>query len=132
MSSCDVTASYLSDALRNLVLAAAAVQSGFLRLTFRFDEEPGEYRWVIRSPRPNEIELEILSFHELWGVQPDSEGKCLFKTRCLPETFAKAVAAAAHSVLEEHGEAGYLDRWSEHPFPSVQLSELNRLIKEQE
>ncbi|HRE16396.1 MAG TPA: hypothetical protein PLW86_04905 [Rhodocyclaceae bacterium] len=131
-SSCDLTASYLSDALYNLVLAATAALSGFMRVSFRFDEEPGEYRWVISSPRLNEIELEILSFTELWGDRPDTEGESLFKTRCLPETFAKAVAAAAQSILEEHGEAGYKERWSEHPFPSAQLEELTRLLKEQE
>ena len=41
-SSCNVTASYLSDALRHLVLAATAVLSGFRSVTFGFDEEPGE------------------------------------------------------------------------------------------
>jgi hypothetical protein len=131
-SSCELTASYLSDALRSLVLSATAVLSGFMRVSFRFDEEPGEYRWVISSPRLNEIELEILAFEELWGDRPDSEGKSLFKTRCLPETFAKAVARAAQSILEEHGEAGYLERWSDHPFPIAQFEELNRLLKDQE
>jgi hypothetical protein len=130
--SCRITASYLSDALRDLVLAATAVISGFSRVSFRFDEEPGEYRWVISSPRLNEIELEILGFDELWGDRPDSEGRSLFRVRCLPETFAKAVQAAAAQLFEEYGEAGYLERWAEHPFPSSLLAELTRLIKEQE
>jgi hypothetical protein len=127
---CELTASYLSDALRNLVLAATAVASGFTRVSFGFDEEPGEYRWVISSPRLNEIELEILSFDELWGGKPDPEGKSLFKARCLPEDFAVAVAvqAAAHGVLERYGDAGYMKLWHEHPFPSAQLAELDRLL----
>ena len=125
---CELTGSYLSDALRNLVLAGTAVASGFTRVSFGFDEEPGEYRWVIASPRFNEIELEILSFDELWGGKPDTEGKSLFKARCLPEDFALAVQAAAHSVLERYGEAGYMKLWHEHPFPSAQLAELDRLL----
>jgi hypothetical protein len=47
----------------------------------------------------------------------------------LPEVFAQTVCDAAQQVLEEHGEAGYLQKWSEHPFPSVQLSELTRLVR---
>jgi hypothetical protein len=125
---CELTASYLSDALRNLVLAATTVASGFTRVSFGFDEEPGEYRWVISSPRLNEIELEILYFHELWGGKPDAEGKSLFKTRCLPEDFAAAVQTAARGVLERYGEAGYIELWHEHPFPSAQLAELDRLL----
>ena len=76
---CEFTASYLSDALRNLVLAGTAVASGFTRVSFGFDEEPGEYRWVITSPRLNEIELEILSFDELWGGKPDAEARAFSK-----------------------------------------------------
>jgi hypothetical protein len=125
---CELTASYLSDALRNLVLAGTAVASGFTRVSFGFDEEPGEYRWVITSPRLNEVELEILSFDELWGGKPDAEGKSLFKARCLPEDFAAAVQAAAHGVLERYGEAGYMRLWHEHPFTSAQLAELDRLL----
>ena len=127
---CELTASYLSDALRNLVLGATAVVSGFRRVSFCFDEEPGEYRWVINSPRLNEVELEILDFDQLWGDRPDSEGRSLFKTRCLPDDFAKAVQATAHRILEHHGEAGYLELWHEHPFPTAQLAELDRLLSE--
>jgi hypothetical protein len=125
---CELTASYLSDALHSLVLAATAAGSGFGRVSFRFDEEPGEYRWIINSPRPNELELEVLDFDELWGDRPDAEGRSLFKTRCLPEVFAGAVQAAAHRVLDTHGEEGYLKAWSEHPFPVQQLAELDKVL----
>jgi len=128
-SKCELTASYLSDALRNLVVAATAIASGFNRVSFGFDEEPGEYRWVLTSPRLNEVEVEILAFDELWGGRPDAEGRSLFKSRCLPEEFAKAVQVAAHRVLEQHGEAGYMTLWHEHPFPSAQLAELDRVLK---
>ena len=131
-ASCDITASYLSDSLRCLVLAATAVISGFKRVSFGFDEEPGEYRWNICSPRLNEIELEILTYSELWGGRPDADGRSLFKTRCLPEVFAETVHATAQQLLNEYGEAGYLKQWVEHPFPSAQLAELTRLLKQRQ
>lgn len=127
-STCTVTASYLSDALGNLVLAALALLSRFSRLTFSFDEEPGEYRWVISSPRLNEVEIQILSLNELWGDKPDSEGRLLFRTVCTPETFGNSVHAAAACVLAEYGEAGYQKQWSEHPFPMAQFRELSILL----
>ena len=129
-SSCTITASYLSDALRNLLIAANAVLSGFREVTFRFDEEPGEYRWVIESPRLNEIELRILSFPQLWGDNPDAEGKELFRTRCLPEQFSEAVHEAAAALLAKLGEEQYAAQWCEYPFPKLQFQELEGLIAE--
>ena len=128
-SECTVTASYLSDALRNLVLAATAVVSGFRNVTFSFDEEPGEFRWVISTPRLNEIELQILEFRELWNERPDSAGILRFRTRCLPGIFAEAVHRAAGDVLSAIGERGYAEKWAEHPFPLAQLQELGRLLE---
>jgi hypothetical protein len=127
-SSCTVTASYLSDALRHLLLAATAVISDFSRVTFSFSEEPGEFRWVISRSRINEIELTILKFRELMGERPDSQGAPLFSTKCLPRTFAKAIDGAARELVASVGESGYAEQWSRHPFPSLQLQELGRLL----
>lgn len=128
-SSCTVTASYLSDALRHLLLAATAVISEFDRVTFSFLEEPGEFRWVITSPRVNEVEVAILEFRQLGGGQPDSQGMVRFRTKCLPREFAGAVYAAATELRTNVGEAGYAEQWARHPFPSLQLQELGRLLE---
>ncbi|TFZ07651.1 hypothetical protein [Ramlibacter humi] len=127
--SCVTTASYLSDALGNLVRAAVAVLSGFSALIFSFEEEPGEYRWVIRSARLNEIDVAVLEFPDLYGGRPDHEGKELLRIRCIPEDFAQAVYEAAARVLGEEGETGYAEKWSEHEFPTHQLVELGRLLE---
>ena len=127
-TSCTVSASYLSDALRSLLLAATAVASGFAAVTFRFDEEPGEYRWVLRSPRLNELELTILEFPQLWGDRPDAEGKEVFRTKCLPLTYAEAVHSAAANLRGALGVAGYEEKWHEHPFPEAQFLELERIL----
>jgi hypothetical protein len=123
-----VTASYLSDALRHLVLAATAVLSGFRRVTFTFDEEPGQFRWVISSLRMNEIELNLLEFKNLWSDESDSEGVRIFRTICRPRVFAEAVDAATSKLLCEIGEVGYAERWGQHPWPSLQYQELKRLL----
>ncbi|WP_156226394.1 hypothetical protein [Herbaspirillum chlorophenolicum] len=127
-SSCLISASYLSDALYKLISSAISVCTGVNRISFGFDEEPGEFRWIIKQSRINEIEIEIRSFEELWGGKPDEDGEVLFQTQCRPITFAKLVYATAQLILEDIGESGYLEKWHEHPFPSTEFRELKRLI----
>jgi hypothetical protein len=125
--SCEISASYLTDALGNLLLCAYGSISGFSLVAFGFDEEPGEYRWVVRQVGSNTISVEILSFHQLWGLLPDSEGKSLFSATCEPLEFAKAVLAAAEHVLSRHGVEGYLALWL-NPFPAKQFDLLRETI----
>jgi hypothetical protein len=127
-SSCTVTASYLSDALRHLLLAATAVVSEFRRVTFKFDEEPGEFRWVISSSL-SEIDITILEFRQLSGDSPDTQGAVRFRTVCRPRTFAEAVCNAATGVLSTLGESGYAEKWSAFPFPMLQYQELRRVLE---
>lgn len=127
-SSTTITSSYLSDALGRLVLAAVAASSGFSRLAFSFEEEPGEYRWVINSPRTNEIELKIFQFDYAYSDLPDEKGQLVFCTRCRPVIFAAAVRRAAVELLTTVGEAGYAKQWEQHPFPSRWLEDLNRIL----
>ena len=125
---CEITASYLSDALGNLVLAALASLSGFKAVSFGFDEEPGEYRWVIEAIDLNEIKIELLNFDELWGNKPNADGELIFSTTCRPVVFARTVHGAATLVLKEHGEGGYIEKWGKHQFPSRQLTLLSELL----
>jgi hypothetical protein len=115
--------------LGTLVLAALGLVSGFTAVTFAFDEEPGEYRWVMRSTGRNTIELRLLAFDERRGNQSDTEGRLLLATRCRPVVFARAVRTAAEAVLAKHGEAGYEEKWAQHPFPTRQLYLLGQALE---
>jgi hypothetical protein len=123
------SASYLTDALGNLVRAAVAVLSGFSALSFSFQLEPGEVRWVLASPRLNELDLSIFEFPDIYAALPESNGKEVLRARLVPETFAVAVYEAACRVLSVEGESGYFKKWVEHPFPSHQVEELRGLLK---
>jgi hypothetical protein len=125
----DLTASYLSDALGNLVLAACMAFSGFHSVAFGFDEEPGEFRWVINRASGNELSLHILEFAELWGNKPNSHGKVLLECVLPVEVFAKEVHRAACAVQTRHGVEGYAEEWVEHPFPTHQLAYLGQLLE---
>ena len=124
----ELSASYLSDALGNMLLSATAIASGFRTTEFGFDEEPGEYRWVVETLENNVTTLRILEFQELWGYKPNDAGRQIFEASTTPVQYAKAVHACASRVLEEYGLKGYTERWTEHPFPEKQLALLGEVI----
>ena len=125
---CEISASYLSDALGKLVLAGVAVLAGAQSVSVGFDEEPGEYRWAIVMTDNGTVRLDVLEFGELWGNRPDAEGKSLLTFSCAPLEFGKAVCAMAEEVLKKHGLAGYKERWAEHDFPVAELDLLKSYI----
>lgn len=124
----ELSASYLSDALGNLVLSAVSVASGFRTVEFGFDEEPGEYRWCIDSVDNNTVRLRIFEFEELWGNKPIESGRLMLEVKATPLGYAKTVRACAEAVLQEHGLTGYAERWSEHEFPAQALELLGNVI----
>ncbi len=128
-SECLLTASYLSDALGNLVLAAAGVLGGMPSVAVSFDEEPGENRWVIQIiPSGGGLKLRILQFKGTWQYLPDEQGRQLFAAVVPVREFGIAVRDAALRVLEAHGRDGYRQKWVDAEFPSRQLELLEAAI----
>jgi hypothetical protein len=124
---CKLSASYLSDALGKLVLAAAAVLAGAHSVSVGFDVEPGEYRWSLVRADAGTMQVSILSFQDLWGNLPDAEGTLMLSVSCAPLDFGKAVREAAEAVLKKHGLADYNERWG-HDFPSLELDLLQSYV----
>lgn len=129
---CEIYASYLSDALGSLVVCGVAVLAGVHSISVGFDEEPGEYRWGVTSGDGNQVRVVILSFPQLWGNRPDSEGEPLIAFELTRLEFGIAVRDAASKVLAQHGEAGYKSRWVQHDFPTSSLTLLNDYISRRE
>ncbi|MBQ0934308.1 hypothetical protein [Ideonella paludis] len=127
-ATCEISASYLSDALGNLVLAATAILAGAHSISVGFDEEPGEYRWVLEWSGSNQVKLRVLEFQELWSNRPDAEGQLLFQTEVHPLVFGEAVSSAAGRVFHKFGAAGYKKDWVQHEFPTRQLELLDQYI----
>jgi hypothetical protein len=123
-----MSASYLSDALGNLVLFALAVSSGFRSVSFGMDQEPGEYRWVAELEEPNVVSLRILAFPELRGNKPNAVGQTLFQVSLRPVVIAQAIVEAADRVLETHGLKDYRDKWADHGFPERELALLKASV----
>ncbi|GAA2260078.1 hypothetical protein GCM10010415_22690 [Streptomyces atrovirens] len=120
--------SYCTDALRDLLKAVAGLYGAAASQRVSFDLEPAEVRWRLRR-QGSEVDITIYRYPDMsesWNA-PDDEG-----TRCWHSTQPRSalghvVVEAAEAVLRTHGEAGYLEKWIQHPFPGEALDNLRRL-----
>lgn len=136
-ASVTLTASYLSDALANLIEALIALLGGAEQAIVSWDEEPGEYRWVFtRSDDQVHLRLTALGITDADSDEDESdesdesEGQAVlvFETRQRLVAFAAAVAEGAAQVLADQGEEKYLKRWDQHPVPTDLLHVLQNSL----
>lgn len=127
-ASTPLSASYLDDALGDLVAAAVLLPSAESTIRVSWAEEPGEYRWLLDRAGEH-LAVKVLWFNELWGSDPDEKGKVLLDATCSLIAFQRAIASGARAVLDEWGEAGYRAKWIDHDFPTATLFELEGSIE---
>jgi hypothetical protein len=114
-SSIIVEASYIGDALRDLVQAALAVVEGAPYAVARFLDEPGECRFVL-EPQGDQVRVRILRFSETWSEEPDGAGAVRLDAMCALREFAEVVLTATRTILNTYGLQTYRERWR-HEFP---------------
>lgn len=124
----EVTASYLSDALSDLVLSGVAAISFFRCVEFGFLEEPGEFRWRLDLKPDWKVRLRISQFDGYGHLEPIESGVQRLDVVVELRTYAAAVHACATAVLAEHGLEGYAEKWHLFPFPSQALQLLQAAI----
>jgi hypothetical protein len=122
-----LTASYLGDALGDLLAAVGALLDGADTATCHWEEEPGEYRWKFHR-EGDHVALVVLALPDNLPPLPDDAGKEVFRTDDSLTSIASTIADGAQRVLNEWGEAGYLKRWVEAPFPTAQLAHIRKLL----
>lgn len=143
-SSAVTQASYVGDALGQLLEAVGRILEGAPEARLSWDEEPGENRWILQAatnppaagdcgelafdPRGTEVHLRVLSFDDIHRQEPDAHGALVFENRRLLATVATAIAQGAQAVLDEYGEEEYPQRWIQHPFPAGQLTRIRERL----
>ncbi len=127
-TTCEVTASYLSDALGDLASAVEDVLRGYTDAQATFAEEPGEYRWRLFSVETDRVRLKIIAYPE-WGEWNDESGKIIFEAECDRRAFGRSVAGELRRLLEAHGGEGYRDKWVNHDFPTERLRAIEGLLE---
>ncbi|NIK55714.1 hypothetical protein [Kribbella shirazensis] len=123
-TSVELTASYLDDALGDLVRGALALARGAAEVRFAWAEEPGEFRWIL-TRLGESLSVRVLWFDDgPWSSQADEHGSQLLAASCDPMTFCMAVADGARAVRDDMGTEEYKRRWAAHDFPNEHLDEL--------
>jgi len=124
-----ILASYLSDALADLLDAVTRMAEGQAAAVASFAEEPGEYRWRFTRIEPDRLGIRVLEFPQLWRNRPDDEGKVLFDAECRLRTFAGAVLSESQRLFETHGLEGYLGMWRR-DFPLEKQERLRQVLRQ--
>lgn len=129
-SSATIPASYICDALRNLV---DAIQSLFTTnsAVCIWQEEPGKIKWLF-SKTGDFVELRV----EWWNdtrTHPDRDewrlvlDRVMFSGQTTLIDFAIQVDRELHRLLDKWGLDGYLREWK-HPFPVEAHQRLRQVI----
>ena len=122
-----ITASYLEDALGDLLEAVGVLLEGATAARCSWEEEPGEFRWLFDRDE-SLVRLRILGFRDLYSQEPDESGDLVFQTEQPLGTLAQSIADGAQAVLDEYGEEEYLNKWVDHPFPTEHLAMIRARI----
>src|SRR3954452_592733 len=121
--SVELSASYITDALGDLLRATGVILEGSDSAQVSWEEEPGRYDWLLDRVG-TAVRVRVVEWY--WG------GRWIHRVRsavildatCPVQSFAAAVANGARPVLDRHGEKGYLEAWIRHPFPTEELAEI--------
>ena len=134
--------SYLSHALGDLASAAVKLARGEDSVRFSFEDEPGEYRWIIESAGTDSragdlIRIKILEFDTQFAYSrdgvlypaPDSEGTTRLDGVCSKVRFLSVIRTVLQEALTINGLEGYRRKTIDHDFPETELRELESLIE---
>lgn len=115
---CELSVSYLSDALGDMAQAAVMLLIGSREETFRFQDEPGEHRFILTRGDADALTVRVLWFEDTFSSRADEFGKEVFRCECPALEFVGQVYSNLHAIVTKHGLDGYQRAWRYHEFPS--------------
>jgi len=123
----EMDVSYLSDALGDLARAVRGILRGISEVTFSFQQEPGEHRFVV-SREDDRVRVTVYRFADTFSQA--RTGESVMVAECSLRQFANECINCLRLVLDEHGEAGYRQWWKNADFPLQEYRDLLELRRE--
>lgn len=127
----ELVASYLSDALGDLVHAVVQLLEGAASASCNWEQEPGAARWLL-DRHGDDLHITIMqtdsSSYE-WSESADPRTfETVFESCCSLRQFASQVIEQLDALLASVGVKGYAERWLEAPFPVEGYERLKQLL----
>lgn len=123
-------ASYVTDALGDLLNAMMLLVNGSPVAVCEWTQEPGGWRWTFirRSSTQTDVRIafKVDVFAQHW--YPHDQGEVRADVRLSLDEVVRAIVAGCRRCLDEFGAPGFASQWLEHPFPSLQLEALERWL----
>ena len=123
------SASYDSDALGSLVIAALSIMSDINSISFKFYGNYSDWIWMIERNAADHIEIEILeATPNLSGPLGEYDLKPVVKFSRTPIAFAQSIHITASEMLKKHGPTNYKELSVYHDFPKEFVQLLGKRI----
>lgn len=129
----EITASYLSDAPRDLIKAVNNLLKGSNKESLFWLEEPGMYGWLLEK-KDEDVLIKIYDAH-YWPNDKDDwlkiieKGKLILSLQTSLIDFANNIYVQYAKLLSEFGIEGYKRIWVNYDFPLEEKNELQKLLK---
>ena len=122
-------ATYDSDVLGSLVIAAVSLLSDITTISFEFFGNYGTWIWVMERQSGEGVVVEIFeSTPRLSGEISECDVKTVVKFICTEIAFAESVNASALAILKKHGIKGYAELSFNYGYPKELQIYLSKLI----
>ncbi len=123
-----LVASYLSDALSDLLDVILALLEGAEEGACAWMQEPGEFHWLF-TRKEEKVLLRLVWFDDnLDGDFPKEAGRILLLTECNLQSIATEFYFALSHLLDTIGLEGYKQHWNLYEFPHHTYKELGERI----
>jgi hypothetical protein len=116
-------ASYMTDALGDLLSAAVALADGSPEERVSWVEEPGCNEWVL-TRTGNALRVQVLHYEGLTPNHLGDVGIPKLDASCRCPAFLTAIHEGAEAVISANGPDGYRKRWRNHDFPVAHFDAL--------
>lgn len=123
-------ASYLTDALGDLLNALLKLLNGSPDASCRWTQEPADWEWRFDRPNEDDITLRIRFVRDGFRAPPQrfSDEDARLTVHAPLVDIVQAIAGGARRCLDEVGPSGFAEQWMESPFPGLQLETLERWL----